>query len=68
MSWGVEVLGKQSEVSSDTQELGRQMKAFTLPGLVIKDATCFMCRFKRATLPGVSQAETGISRAKAPGK
>lgn len=68
VAWGFEVSGKHSEVSSNIQELGRQMKAFTLPGLVIKGASCFVCRSKRATLPGVSQAQAGISRAKTPGK
>lgn len=44
------------------------MKAVTLAGLVIKGASRFMCRFKRATLPGVSQAQAGISRVRTPGK
>lgn len=44
------------------------MKAFTLPRLVIKSDSCSMCRFKRATLAGVSQAQAGISMVKTPGK
>lgn len=55
---------RKTEVSNNGQELGRwgddEVKAAILPGLLIKGTSCFACRFKRTTLPGVSRS--GSSR------